>query len=224
MCIIFSFNFCPIAALFVDVVNFPGTTRPFPILRGPLTTIIKKNVQTLKMIRIANVVAFGSTSYSVYDLLYISPGNKLTNRKDGVMPERSTISRFITKAQTRAFSVIHLAVFAKLVAAEAEISILQPGVTESRQLALAHTPLRRHLIFGELLRQVASRLPVLEAAKISWRDKEWKEAGQYIIKRGFVISLTSVSVLILRVRSLERYLKKRSLPRKINIRWCVMVL
>lgn len=29
MCVISSFNFSPIASLFVNAVNFPGTTRPF---------------------------------------------------------------------------------------------------------------------------------------------------------------------------------------------------
>ena len=29
VCVISSFNFCPIAALLVNAVNFQGTTRPF---------------------------------------------------------------------------------------------------------------------------------------------------------------------------------------------------
>lgn len=80
------------------------------------------------------------------------------------MPEGSTVSCFVPKAQTGAFAVIYLTVLAKLITTETKVSILKASVTESCQFTLADTPLGCHLILGKLFGKVASRLPVLEAS------------------------------------------------------------
>ena len=87
------------------------------------------------------------------------------------MPESSTISGFISKTQTRAFGIVNLTILAKLVSTEAQISILQTGVTETCELTLANTPLRCHLILGELSWKITARLSVLKASDISWQQK-----------------------------------------------------
>ena len=42
MCVICSFNFCPISMLLVNVINFEGTTTPFPSLMGPVISRVIK--------------------------------------------------------------------------------------------------------------------------------------------------------------------------------------
>ena len=41
-CVICSLNFCPIAALLVNVVNFPGTTKAILLPSGPVVSTIMK--------------------------------------------------------------------------------------------------------------------------------------------------------------------------------------
>lgn len=48
----------------------------------------------------------------------------LTNREDGIMPERATIPSLITKAQTVTVAIVGSAILAKLVTTETQVSIL----------------------------------------------------------------------------------------------------
>lgn len=90
-----------------------------------------------------------------------------TNGIDRIMPECSTEAIFVPIATAATFAVGHTTIFAKLVATEAQIRILNTSKTISRFLTGMQTPFRCHLELREVFFHITVWLLVFEAALIS---------------------------------------------------------